>query len=187
MGSSKVFLRYWQADQLNDRCYQLHKKIITCQKGKLAKSRSNSACLYFILFLAEATLFVFLTIYLHHVQLPQLRVVGWLGSVFVTGSPPNRKRCTAFCVSCRELKIWACEPTTSWSSKTHRTSLERATDYNATVAIFSAPLAKARSSARGLSRSERKRINPPGGKVANFCIDSFFKAKIHVSSRCMAV
>ncbi|XP_054642512.1 unconventional myosin-XVI isoform X2 [Dunckerocampus dactyliophorus] len=32
VGSSKVFLRYWQADQLNDRCYQLHKKIITCQK-----------------------------------------------------------------------------------------------------------------------------------------------------------
>ncbi|XP_023271666.1 unconventional myosin-XVI [Seriola lalandi dorsalis] len=32
MGSSKVFLRYWQADQLNDRCYQLHKKIITCQR-----------------------------------------------------------------------------------------------------------------------------------------------------------
>ncbi|XP_077392246.1 unconventional myosin-XVI isoform X2 [Festucalex cinctus] len=32
MGSSKVFLKYWQADQLNDRCYQLHKKIITCQK-----------------------------------------------------------------------------------------------------------------------------------------------------------
>lgn len=35
MGSSKVFLRYWQADQLNDRCYQLHKKIITCQKGNV--------------------------------------------------------------------------------------------------------------------------------------------------------
>ncbi|XP_057707425.1 unconventional myosin-XVI isoform X2 [Corythoichthys intestinalis] len=32
MGSSKVFLKYWQADQLNDRCYQLRKKIITCQK-----------------------------------------------------------------------------------------------------------------------------------------------------------
>ncbi|XP_074550716.1 unconventional myosin-XVI isoform X2 [Halichoeres trimaculatus] len=32
MGSSKVFLRYWLADQLNDRCYQLHKRIITCQK-----------------------------------------------------------------------------------------------------------------------------------------------------------
>ncbi|XP_061547358.1 unconventional myosin-XVI isoform X2 [Phycodurus eques] len=32
VGSSKVFLKYWQADQLNDRCYQLHKKIITCQK-----------------------------------------------------------------------------------------------------------------------------------------------------------
>uniref|UniRef100_I3KAB4 Myosin XVI n=1 Tax=Oreochromis niloticus TaxID=8128 RepID=I3KAB4_ORENI len=44
MGSSKVFLRYWQADQLNDRCYQLHKKIITCQKvvrGWLARQRVN--------------------------------------------------------------------------------------------------------------------------------------------------
>ncbi|XP_026150400.1 unconventional myosin-XVI isoform X2 [Mastacembelus armatus] len=42
MGSSKVFLRYWQAEQLNDRCYQLHKKIITCQKvvrGWLARQR----------------------------------------------------------------------------------------------------------------------------------------------------
>uniref|UniRef100_A0A087Y002 Myosin XVI n=1 Tax=Poecilia formosa TaxID=48698 RepID=A0A087Y002_POEFO len=42
MGSSKVFLRYWQADQLNDRCYQLHKRIITCQKvvrGWLARQR----------------------------------------------------------------------------------------------------------------------------------------------------
>lgn len=34
MGSSKVFLRYWQADHLNDRCHQLHRKIIICQKGK---------------------------------------------------------------------------------------------------------------------------------------------------------
>ncbi|XP_068457861.1 unconventional myosin-XVI [Clinocottus analis] len=43
MGSSKVFLRYWQADQLSDRCYQLHKKIITCQKvlrGWLARQRA---------------------------------------------------------------------------------------------------------------------------------------------------
>ncbi|XP_041663460.1 unconventional myosin-XVI isoform X2 [Cheilinus undulatus] len=42
MGTSKVFLRYWQADQLNDRCYQLHRKIITCQKvvrGWLARQR----------------------------------------------------------------------------------------------------------------------------------------------------
>uniref|UniRef100_A0A8C1UV62 Myosin XVI n=1 Tax=Cyprinus carpio TaxID=7962 RepID=A0A8C1UV62_CYPCA len=31
-GNSKVFLRYWQADHLNDRCHQLHKKIIICQK-----------------------------------------------------------------------------------------------------------------------------------------------------------
>ncbi|CAL8268518.1 unnamed protein product [Lota lota] len=42
IGSTKVFLRYWQADQLNDRCYQLHKKIITVQKvvrGWLARRR----------------------------------------------------------------------------------------------------------------------------------------------------
>ncbi|XP_055727691.1 unconventional myosin-XVI isoform X1 [Salvelinus fontinalis] len=42
MTSSKVFLRYWQADQLNDRCHQLHRKIITCQKvirGWLARQR----------------------------------------------------------------------------------------------------------------------------------------------------
>uniref|UniRef100_A0A673KF40 Unconventional myosin-XVI-like n=1 Tax=Sinocyclocheilus rhinocerous TaxID=307959 RepID=A0A673KF40_9TELE len=32
MGNSKVFLRYWQADHLNDRCHQLHRKIIVCQK-----------------------------------------------------------------------------------------------------------------------------------------------------------
>ncbi len=35
MGNSKVFLRYWQADHLNDRCHQLHRKIIVCQKGKV--------------------------------------------------------------------------------------------------------------------------------------------------------
>ncbi|CAL9690096.1 unnamed protein product [Knipowitschia caucasica] len=42
MGSSKVFLRYWQADQLNDRCYHFQKKIISCQKvvrGWLARRR----------------------------------------------------------------------------------------------------------------------------------------------------
>ncbi|XP_036830919.1 unconventional myosin-XVI [Oncorhynchus mykiss] len=42
MSSSKVFLRYWQADQLNDRCHQLHRKIIICQKvirGWLARKR----------------------------------------------------------------------------------------------------------------------------------------------------
>ncbi|XP_062389635.1 unconventional myosin-XVI [Sardina pilchardus] len=42
MGSSRVFLRYWQADHLNDRCHQLHKKIVTCQKvarGWLVRKR----------------------------------------------------------------------------------------------------------------------------------------------------
>lgn len=28
-----MFLKYWQADHLNDLCLQLQKKIITCQKG----------------------------------------------------------------------------------------------------------------------------------------------------------
>lgn len=33
IGVRKVFLKYWQADHLNDLCLQLQKKIITCQKG----------------------------------------------------------------------------------------------------------------------------------------------------------
>ncbi|KAL4656976.1 unconventional myosin-XVI isoform X1 [Arapaima gigas] len=33
MGHSKVFLRYWQADHLNDRCHQLHRKIVACQRA----------------------------------------------------------------------------------------------------------------------------------------------------------
>ncbi|KAJ8351494.1 hypothetical protein SKAU_G00229700 [Synaphobranchus kaupii] len=44
MGHSKVFLRYWQADHLNDRCHQLHRKIITCQKvarGWLARRHAR--------------------------------------------------------------------------------------------------------------------------------------------------
>lgn len=48
MGSCKVFLRYWQADQLNDRCYHLRKKIITCQKvvrGWLARRRVHKRLL----------------------------------------------------------------------------------------------------------------------------------------------
>ncbi|XP_023408960.2 unconventional myosin-XVI [Loxodonta africana] len=32
MGVRKVFLKYWQADQLNDLCLRLQRKIITCQK-----------------------------------------------------------------------------------------------------------------------------------------------------------
>ncbi|XP_030669541.1 unconventional myosin-XVI [Nomascus leucogenys] len=32
MGVRKVFLKYWHADQLNDLCLQLQRKIITCQK-----------------------------------------------------------------------------------------------------------------------------------------------------------
>ncbi|XP_066562262.1 unconventional myosin-XVI isoform X2 [Amia ocellicauda] len=42
MGHSKVFLKYWQADHLNDLCLQLQRKIITCQKvvrGFLARQR----------------------------------------------------------------------------------------------------------------------------------------------------
>ncbi|XP_004382997.2 unconventional myosin-XVI [Trichechus manatus latirostris] len=32
MGVRKVFLKYWQADQLSDLCLQLQRKVITCQK-----------------------------------------------------------------------------------------------------------------------------------------------------------
>ncbi|XP_067419650.1 unconventional myosin-XVI, partial [Emydura macquarii macquarii] len=42
IGVQKVFLKYWQADHLNDLCHQLQKKIITCQKvvrGFLARQR----------------------------------------------------------------------------------------------------------------------------------------------------
>ncbi|XP_034160516.2 unconventional myosin-XVI isoform X2 [Pangasianodon hypophthalmus] len=49
LGSSKVFLRYWQADHLNDRCHQLHKKIVTCQKvarGWLVRHRVRGKLSY---------------------------------------------------------------------------------------------------------------------------------------------
>eukprot|EP00062_Callorhinchus_milii_P008899 gi/632952105/ref/XP_007891667.1/ PREDICTED: unconventional myosin-XVI [Callorhinchus milii] len=42
MGQSKVFLKHWQADHLNEQCVHLQKKIITCQKvvrGFLARQR----------------------------------------------------------------------------------------------------------------------------------------------------
>nr|XP_014976928.2 unconventional myosin-XVI isoform X5 [Macaca mulatta] len=41
MGVRKVFLKYWHADQLNDLCLQLQRKIITCQKA-LARPRPHS-------------------------------------------------------------------------------------------------------------------------------------------------
>ncbi|XP_051782257.1 unconventional myosin-XVI isoform X2 [Erpetoichthys calabaricus] len=42
MGHSKVFLKYWQADHLNDLCLQMQKRILTCQRvvrGFLARQR----------------------------------------------------------------------------------------------------------------------------------------------------
>uniref|UniRef100_A0A8C3IGH4 Myosin XVI n=1 Tax=Chrysemys picta bellii TaxID=8478 RepID=A0A8C3IGH4_CHRPI len=42
IGVQKVFLKYWQADHLNDLCLQLQRKIIICQKvvrGFLARQR----------------------------------------------------------------------------------------------------------------------------------------------------
>ncbi|MGH0131327.1 UNVERIFIED_CONTAM: hypothetical protein FKN15_056372, partial [Acipenser sinensis] len=41
VGHSKVFLKYWQADSLNDLCLQLQRKIVTCQKvrGFIARKR----------------------------------------------------------------------------------------------------------------------------------------------------
>ncbi|XP_064166257.1 unconventional myosin-XVI-like isoform X3 [Anguilla rostrata] len=45
MGGTKVFLRYWQADHLSDRCHQLHRRIVFCQKvvrGWLVRRMSDS-------------------------------------------------------------------------------------------------------------------------------------------------
>ncbi|RXM32729.1 Unconventional myosin-XVI [Acipenser ruthenus] len=41
VGHSKVFLKYWQADSLNDLCLQLQRKIVTCQKvrGFIARKK----------------------------------------------------------------------------------------------------------------------------------------------------
>lgn len=46
MGVRKVFLKYWHADQLNDLCLQLQRKIITCQRGKRAHApfRTSLSC-----------------------------------------------------------------------------------------------------------------------------------------------
>lgn len=170
MGSSKVFLRYWQADQLNDRCYQLHKKIITCQKGNLANS-PNTACFDWIRFCCNNP-FPCSSLYPQHLPHKQLCAVGLPDSVFIAGCPHNKKRCTAFCVSCRGQKIWDCRPMTSWSFKMRPISLERVTDYAAMAAVFSPPLAKTHPLVRGLSQSVRKRISPPGGKVESFCLHS---------------
>ncbi|XP_071991657.1 unconventional myosin-XVI isoform X2 [Engystomops pustulosus] len=57
IGARKVFLKYWQADQLNDMCVQVQKKIILCQKvvrrflarqhvhHKMSIKQSEDACI----------------------------------------------------------------------------------------------------------------------------------------------
>ncbi|TMS06344.1 Unconventional myosin-XVI [Larimichthys crocea] len=113
MGSSKVFLRYWQADQLNDRCYQLHKKIITCQKGNVKKKQRPMFFLEFVcLCFADTSVFL----------VPQWCAAGWPDGAFIAGCRYSRKRSAACSVSCRGQKTWGCERTTSWSSKTRPTS-----------------------------------------------------------------
>lgn len=58
--------------------------------------------------------------------------------------------------------MWGFEPTTSWSSKMHRTSQERATICEATAC--SAPSAAAHLLVRGLSLWARRRSSRSGGK-----------------------
>uniref|UniRef100_H3BXF1 Myosin XVI n=1 Tax=Tetraodon nigroviridis TaxID=99883 RepID=H3BXF1_TETNG len=118
MGSSKVFLRYWQADQLNDRCYQLHKKIITCQKvvrGWLARRR------------------------LHHRQSSRQKMVHSVQR-FLQGAEDMGLR------TYDQLVIQNAADIARESDRLR----------------CHAPLAKAHPLVRGLSQSERKRINPPG-------------------------
>lgn len=56
----------------------------------------------------------------------------------------------------------------------HLILLEKTTDYDAMVAVFSPRLVKTHPSVRDPSQSERKRINPSGGKVASICLHSLF-------------
>lgn len=82
MGSSKVFLRYWQADQLNDRCYQFHKKIITCQKGNIQNYKPTTQVIllgFICLSLLDTSVFVFLLL------MSQWCAAGWPGGTFIAG------------------------------------------------------------------------------------------------------
>lgn len=175
MGSSKVFLRYWQADQLNDRCYQLHKKIITCQKGNVLNNKPAThdvllgfVCLSFtdtsgVSVFPSSSILLFILLFL----LSQWCVAGWPDSVFSAGCHYSRKRSAVCSVSCRGRRTWVCEPMTSWSSKMHLTSQERVTACAAMVAALSTPSATARHLVKGLSQWAKRRISPPGGKLAN--------------------
>lgn len=148
IGSSKVFLRYWQADQLNDRCYQIHKKIITCQKGNCDARRTLMVALYF-----------------SDVRLPlfQWCAAGWRGGGSNTGSRPSRRRVALCSASCRGPKTWGCARTTSWSSRMRPISRERATGCAAMATAWPTPRVAARPSASGLSRWAKRRSNPVGG------------------------
>lgn len=178
MGSSKVFLRYWQADQLNDRCYQLHKKIITCQKGN---TQNNEPTNHIVLSVFISPFFSDTSdisiLFYSSSFVSQWCAAGWPDSAFTAGCHCSRKRSAACSVFCRGQKTWGCEPTTSWSSRTHPTSRERATACAAMATAFSTPSAAAHRLVRGLSRLGRRRISLSGGKLAN-TLATYTKAKI---------
>lgn len=155
LGSSKVFLRYWQADQLNDRCYQIHKKIITCQKGNsntATRARPSSKCLP--CFRRRCTPFAF-----------QWCAAGWRGSDSTADSRRSRRQGAPCSASCRGPKTWDCGHTTSWSSRTRLTSHARATGCAAMATASPTPWEAARPSASGPSRWARRRSNLAGGTL----------------------
>lgn len=164
-----MFLRYWQADQLNDRCYQLHKKIITCQKGNFQKNKPTAHIILLgfvgLSFSDPSVVAVplFPTLFLTS----QWCVAGWPDSAFIAGCHCSRKRRAVCSASCRGQKTWGCERTTSWSSKMRPTLRERVTVCAAMATALSTPLATAHHLVRGLSQWARRRISLSGGKLAN--------------------
>lgn len=117
LGSSKVFLRYWQADHLNDRCHQLHKKIVTCQKGNILRHS----------FFLVVCLFILITIVYDCVWTCALQwhVAGWWGTVYGPSWAIRKESSAMYNGSCRGQKTWACVPTTVWSSRTRLILHER--------------------------------------------------------------
>lgn len=83
-------------------------------------------------------------------------------------------------VSCKGRRTWGCEPMTSWSSKMHLTSHERATACAAMATAFSTPLAAAHHLVRGLSQWARRRINLSGGNPFTYTyLQPVLKAKFY--------
>lgn len=153
MGNSKVFLRYWQADHLNDRCHQLHRKIIVCQKGKVI-SRDCVVWDRLIFLLNRVCVCVI-----------QWCVAGWPDNVRVAGSRLGSRSSVTSNASCREQRTWVCVLTTAWSSKTQQISHERMTASGVTSVLH--------RWARDQNLWAKKKTRPRGETYSRECVTFF--------------